>query len=111
MVQRKSSAIASTRGREFDCPSAAKISCSSCLFAVAFIRPSGVRASMRPAGSFFQSIDRMIYILRMNLASLDLNLLVALDALVSEVHVGRAAARVGLSQPAMSHALARLRDL
>lgn len=47
----------------------------------------------------------------MNLASLDLNLLVALDALVSEVHVGRAAARVGLSQPAMSHALARLRDL
>ena len=40
----------------------------------------------------------------MNLASLDLNLLVALDALVSEAHVGRAAARVGLSQPAMSHA-------
>ena len=53
----------------------------------------------------------MIYIRRMNLASLDLNLLVALDALVSEAHVGRAAARVGLSQPAMSHALARLRDL
>jgi DNA-binding transcriptional LysR family regulator len=47
----------------------------------------------------------------MNLSSLDLNLLVALDALVSEAHVGRAAARVGLSQPAMSHALARLRDL
>jgi DNA-binding transcriptional LysR family regulator len=47
----------------------------------------------------------------MNLASLDLNLLVALDALVGEAHVGRAAARVGLSQPAMSHALARLRDL
>ena len=53
----------------------------------------------------------MIYIHHMNLASLDLNLLVALDALVSEAHVGRAAARVGLSQPAMSHALARLRDL
>jgi DNA-binding transcriptional LysR family regulator len=53
----------------------------------------------------------MIYIHRMNLASLDLNLLVALDALVSEAHVGRAAARVGLSQPAMSHALARLREL
>ena len=47
----------------------------------------------------------------MNLASLDLNLLVALDALVSEAHVGRAAGKVGLSQPAMSHALARLRDL
>ena len=47
----------------------------------------------------------------MNLAALDLNLLVALDALVSEAHVGRAADKVGLSQPAMSHALARLRDL
>jgi DNA-binding transcriptional LysR family regulator len=46
-----------------------------------------------------------------NLASLDLNLLAALDALVCEAHVGRAASRVGLSQPAMSHALARLRDL
>lgn len=45
-----------------------------------------------------------------NLSSLDLNLLVALDALIAESHVGRAAARVGLSQPAMSHALARLRD-
>ena len=53
----------------------------------------------------------MVYIRCMNLASLDLNLLVALDALVSEAHVGRAAVRVGLSQPAMSHALARLRDL
>src|SRR5215468_9770818 len=47
----------------------------------------------------------------MNLAALDLNLLVALDALVSETHVGRAARKVGLSQPAMSHALARLRAL
>lgn len=47
----------------------------------------------------------------MNLAALDLNLLVALDALLREAHVGRAAMRVGLSQPAMSHALRRLRDL
>ncbi len=47
----------------------------------------------------------------MNLAALDLNLLVALDALVSHAHVGRAAMRVGLSQPAMSHALGRLRAL
>lgn len=47
----------------------------------------------------------------MNLAALDLNLLVALDALVTEAHVGRAALRVGLSQPAMSHALRRLREL
>jgi DNA-binding transcriptional LysR family regulator len=53
----------------------------------------------------------MIYIRCMNLAALDLNLLVALDALVTDVHVGRAAMRIGLSQPAMSHALRRLRAL
>lgn len=47
----------------------------------------------------------------MNLASLDLNLLVALDALISEGHVGRAARKIGLSQPAASHALNRLRSL
>ncbi len=42
---------------------------------------------------------------------LDLNLLVALRALLAERHVTRAAARVGISQPAMSHALGRLREL
>lgn len=47
----------------------------------------------------------------MNLAALDLNLLVALDALLTEAQVGRAAMRVGLSQPAMSHALRRLREV
>jgi len=45
----------------------------------------------------------------MNLRSVDLNLLVALDALLAERHVTRAAERVGLSQPAMSNALSRLR--
>jgi DNA-binding transcriptional LysR family regulator len=39
----------------------------------------------------------------------DLNLLFALDALLAEQNVSRAAVRVGLSTPAMSHALARLR--
>ena len=47
----------------------------------------------------------------MNLKSLDLNLLVALDALLGEANVSRAAMRIGLSQPAASHALQRLRDL
>jgi DNA-binding transcriptional LysR family regulator len=47
----------------------------------------------------------------MNLNSLDLNLLVALDALLREASVSRAAMRIGLSQPAASHALQRLRDL
>jgi DNA-binding transcriptional LysR family regulator len=41
---------------------------------------------------------------------IDLNLLVAFDALMLEQHVGRAAARVFIGQPAMSHALARLRE-
>lgn len=45
------------------------------------------------------------------LASIDLNLLVALEALLAEEHVTRAGQRIGLSQPAMSHALARLREL
>ncbi|WP_375465336.1 LysR family transcriptional regulator [uncultured Methylobacterium sp.] len=47
----------------------------------------------------------------MNLRTVDLNLLVALDALLTELHVTRAADRVGLSQPAMSNALSRLRHL
>src|SRR5215218_8433065 len=45
----------------------------------------------------------------MNLARLDLNLLVSLDALLQERSVTRAAARMGLSQPALSASLARLR--
>lgn len=47
----------------------------------------------------------------LNLASVDLNLLVLLDALLEEGSVTRAAERVGLSQPAMSHALRRIRRL
>ncbi|MDZ5700211.1 LysR family transcriptional regulator [Chelativorans sp. M5D2P16] len=47
----------------------------------------------------------------MNLRSLDLNLLVVLDALLDEAHVSRAADRVGLSQPAASAALQRCRHL
>src|SRR5882762_2016001 len=53
----------------------------------------------------------MIYIHIMNLNALDLNLLTALDALLMEASVSRAAMRIGLSQPAASHALQRLRDL
>lgn len=46
-----------------------------------------------------------------SLAAIDLNLLVVLRALLRERHVTRAAARVGLSQSATSHALSRLREL
>ncbi|OIQ28888.1 MAG: hypothetical protein BM562_12060 [Alphaproteobacteria bacterium MedPE-SWcel] len=45
----------------------------------------------------------------MNLAAFDLNLLKVLDALLIEGSTTRAASRVGLSQPAVSAALGRLR--
>lgn len=45
----------------------------------------------------------------MNLAGLDLNLLVSLDALLQQRGVTRAARQLGLSQPALSASLARLR--
>jgi hypothetical protein len=44
-----------------------------------------------------------------NLSRLDLNLVVALRALLEERNVTRAGERIGLSQPAMSAALSRLR--
>ena len=47
----------------------------------------------------------------MDIRAVDLNLLKAFDALMHERAVTRAAGRIGLSQPAMSHALARLRSL
>jgi DNA-binding transcriptional LysR family regulator len=46
-----------------------------------------------------------------NLGRIDLNLLVHLDALLKERSVTRAAVRVGIGQSAMSHNLARLREL
>lgn len=48
---------------------------------------------------------------RIHLASVDLNLLVVFDALAAEGHATRAAERIGLTQPAISHALNRLRGL
>jgi DNA-binding transcriptional LysR family regulator len=68
---------------------------------------------MRPTSSLSKSI---ILILIMHaahdeLTSIDLNLVLALDALLTERHVTRAAARLGITQSAASHALARLRDV
>lgn len=45
----------------------------------------------------------------MNLRSIDLNLLAVFDAIAAEGNQSRAANRLGMSQPAMSNALARLR--
>ena len=46
----------------------------------------------------------------MNLRSLDLNLLVVFDALMRKRNVTHAAKDIGLSQPAFSNALSRLRE-
>lgn len=46
-----------------------------------------------------------------NLRAVDLNLLVVLEALLIEGRVSRASVRLGMSQPAVSHALNRLRHL
>jgi DNA-binding transcriptional LysR family regulator len=47
----------------------------------------------------------------MNLAAVDLNLLKAFDALMTEGRVTLAAEKIGLTQPALSNALNRLRHL
>jgi DNA-binding transcriptional LysR family regulator len=54
-------------------------------------------------------IDGGYTVAPVSLASLDLNLLVSLDALLQQRSVTRAAAQMGLSQPALSASLARLR--
>src|SRR4051794_27104918 len=64
----------------------------------------GLSSSIKPIGSIM-AIDAV------NLGRVDLNLLVHLDALLTERSVTRAAARVGIGQSAMSHNLARLREL
>jgi DNA-binding transcriptional LysR family regulator len=46
-----------------------------------------------------------------DLAGVDLNLVVVLDALLTDRNVTRAGSRLGLTQSAASHALARLREL
>jgi DNA-binding transcriptional LysR family regulator len=58
-----------------------------------------------------QWIFCMTFIHPVNLAGIDLNLLIVFDALMIERQVTRAGERVGLSQPATSNALARLRKL
>src|SRR5258706_401272 len=65
---------------------------------------------MRRLLTFFQSMRRIVNMHDVHVGDLDLNLLVALRALIAERHVTRAAARVKLTQPAMSHSLARLRN-
>jgi DNA-binding transcriptional LysR family regulator len=51
------------------------------------------------------------YMFAMNWGMFDLNLLIVFDAVMQERSVTRAGSRIGLSQPAMSHALNRLRHM
>jgi DNA-binding transcriptional LysR family regulator len=55
--------------------------------------------------SYMESMNQV------HLGAFDLNLLVALDALLAERSVTRAAVRIGVTQSATSHALSRLRKL
>src|SRR5271166_6037708 len=66
---------------------------------------------MRLDGPCAQWICFMSNMQDMHLASLDLNLIVALDALLTERSVTKAADSIGITQSAMSHALARLRSV
>jgi hypothetical protein len=47
----------------------------------------------------------------MHIARLDLNLLVVFDTIYAEANITRASRRLNLSQPAISHALGRLRQV
>jgi DNA-binding transcriptional LysR family regulator len=47
----------------------------------------------------------------MNWGAFDLNLLIVFDAVMQERNVTRAGGKIGLSQPAVSHALSRLRHM
>lgn len=53
----------------------------------------------------------LTFIDAMNIESIDLNLLLAFEAVYQEKNVSRAAKRIGLTQPALSSALSRLRAL
>lgn len=63
------------------------------------------------APSPYEAVPPAVGAASINLASIDLNLLVALNALLVQCNVTQAAGMVGLSQPAMSRILSRLRGM
>ena len=72
---------------------------------------SGDRAELVPQQYHWKSKEIGAGIGGMDDRKLDLNLLLALEALLAELNVTRAAKRLNLSQPALSAQLARLRDI
>src|SRR5690242_5993921 len=95
------------------CALRARKRCSCSLqFLSVFNSPSGAAALQ--AGLLRWSVerksnDRMRDIGAVNFASLDLNLLRVFDAMMLELSTVRTGERIGLSQPAVSSALGRLR--
>ncbi len=69
--------------------------------------PHGLRH--KPDDEMLEMHSRHVYMCRMNWGVFDLNLLIVFDAVMQERNVTRAGQKIGLSQPAMSHALNRLR--
>ena len=64
-----------------------------------------------PATRAHNPLSLMMGIDAMDYRGLDLNLLISLQSLLTEQHVTRSAERLGITQPAMSASLARLRAL
>src|ERR1043166_5908419 len=73
--------------------------------------PGRWKSSLKPHSSTIKFVICLILMNQIDLRRADLNLLFVFHVLLAERHVGRAAKRRGLSQPAGSHALGRLRIL
>src|SRR5205085_335801 len=68
-------------------------------------------AERKPGDRMLEMHSFHSYMWLMNWGAFDLNLLIVFDAIMQERNVTRAGQRIGLSQPAMSHALSRLRHM
>ncbi|MEM8592078.1 MAG: LysR family transcriptional regulator, partial [Pseudomonadota bacterium] len=73
--------------------------------------PEAPTFALKALKQLLQLISVIIVIFMKNVRTTDLNLLVVFDAMMSERNVTKAGERMGLAQPSMSNALARLRTL
>src|SRR6056300_615567 len=80
-----------------------------CCSAPLLLPQCSIASSLKAQLEYIQCIAIIISMHEVNLRTLDLNLLVILQALLEERQVTRAAERLDMSQPAVSRALARLR--
>jgi DNA-binding transcriptional LysR family regulator len=77
----------------------------------AFVGPASVFAAAGVDTMLTERSPSGVVTMKETLRRLDMNLLVVLDALLTEQNVTRASERLGMSQPAVSNALNRLRYL